>query len=64
MTRVLDRLVAIKVLPEQLSRDLKSRQRDSFSEAQAAASLNHENICTVYEVDTERWLLVMELVGG
>jgi TolB-like protein/predicted Ser/Thr protein kinase len=33
-------------------------------EAQAAASLSHPNICTVYEVDPERGFLAMEWVEG
>jgi serine/threonine-protein kinase len=39
----LDRVVAIKVLPPELSQDLKSHQR-FLLEAQAAASLNHESV--------------------
>jgi len=40
----LDRTVAIKVLPEQLSQDPDLRQRFE-REARAISSLNHPNIC-------------------
>ena len=61
----LDRLVAIKVLKEELSSD------DSFvakfkMEAQAAAGLSHPNIVSVYDVVDEGQLhyIVMELIEG
>ncbi len=61
----LDRDVAIKI-----SRSLESlpnRTRDSlFVEARAAASLDHQNIIRVYDVDQwqDRTYVVMELVQG
>ncbi|HVO76811.1 MAG TPA: protein kinase, partial [Candidatus Bathyarchaeia archaeon] len=46
----LDRLVAIKVLPQNLSGDAEAKSR-FVQEAKAASFLDHVNICTVYEID-------------
>jgi TolB-like protein/predicted Ser/Thr protein kinase len=54
----MQRVVALKFL--HASDDLARLLR----EAQTAGSLNHPNICTVYEVDPERGFLAMELVEG
>jgi len=59
----LNRMVAIKVLPD--STDSQRRAR-FIQEAQTASALNHPNIITVHDiiVDHSADLLVMELVSG
>jgi serine/threonine protein kinase/Flp pilus assembly protein TadD len=46
----LDRLVAIKFLPRQFSFNEEEKKR-FIQEAKSAASLDHSNICAIYEVD-------------
>jgi eukaryotic-like serine/threonine-protein kinase len=69
----LDRIVALKVLPESLSADPDRRERFE-REARAVAALNHPHICGLHDVgeaaspmsssiDTTRFL-VMEYVEG
>src|SRR6266496_1564183 len=61
----LDRKVAIKFLPESLVADEQARKR-LVREAQAAARLDHPNICSIYEVseDDGRSFIVMQHVKG
>ncbi len=46
----LDRRVAIKVLPPDLTRDATAKQR-FLQEAKAASALDHPNICTIFEIN-------------
>ncbi len=46
----LDRQVAIKVLPPDLTRDDTAKQR-FLQEAKAASALDHPNICTIFEIN-------------
>jgi len=62
---ILRRDVAIKVLPDHFSRDAERMSRFR-REAQVLASLNHQNIATIYGFEHVEGLqvLVMELVQG
>ena len=61
----LGRDVAVKVLPQHLSANAEVRARFE-REAKTVSSLNHPNICTLFDVgregDTD--YLVMELIEG
>ena len=46
----LKRVVAMKLLPPELTRDPDAKER-FVQEAQAASSLDHANICTIHEID-------------
>ncbi|UCE19256.1 MAG: protein kinase [Gemmatimonadota bacterium] len=61
----LKRTVALKFLPPELTRDTEAKER-FVHEARAAASLNHPNICTVYEVDEAEGqsFIAMEFIEG
>ena len=61
----LDRTVAIKVLPDHLSRSPEVKKRFE-REARAVSSLNHPNICTLHDVGSDNGTdyLVMEYLEG
>jgi Tol biopolymer transport system component len=61
----LQRVVAIKILPAQVSRDPTRRERFD-REARAVSSLNHPHICSLYDVGHQDGLdyLVMECCDG
>lgn len=61
----LNRTVALKFLPDRVTGDAVTRSR-FLQEAQAAAVLNHPNICVIHDVreDEGRQYMVMEYVEG
>src|SRR6202795_152129 len=61
----LDRTVAVKILPSHLSENDEAKQRFD-REARAISSLNHPNICTLYDVGHQAGVdyLVMEFLEG
>jgi serine/threonine protein kinase/tetratricopeptide (TPR) repeat protein len=62
---VLGRKVAVKVLPVRLTGDAETLARFTH-EARSASSLNHPNIVTIHDIDTERGrpYIVMEYIDG
>ena len=61
----LDRIVALKFLPEHFLCDEKAKTR-FVQEAKAASALNHPNVTTIYEIDEAEGecFISMEYVQG
>jgi serine/threonine protein kinase/Flp pilus assembly protein TadD len=61
----LGRKVAIKFLPAEVATDERARQR-LLREAKTAATLDHPNICSIYEVGEEdgRSFIVLQYIEG
>src|SRR5713226_4686260 len=61
----LERTVAIKILPEQVSNDPVRKQRFE-REAKTISSLNHPHICVLHDIGSQNGIdyLVMECVEG
>ncbi|UCE41173.1 MAG: protein kinase [Candidatus Aminicenantes bacterium] len=61
----LDRTVALKFLPAELTQDDDVRKR-FIQEARTAAALNHPNIAVIHEIDEDenKTFIAMEYIGG
>ena len=65
MDHILNRYVAVKILRDEYTTDNEFVKRFN-TEAQAAASLTHPNIVSIYDVGNEGnvYFIVMELIQG
>jgi serine/threonine protein kinase len=62
----LDRLVALKFLPPDLTRDEEAKER-FIHEAKAASALQHNNICSIHDIDETtdgQMFMVMDCYEG
>ena len=61
----LERNIALKFLPPELTEDSEARER-FIREAKAAAALSHNHICTVFEIGEEenQLFIAMECIDG
>jgi serine/threonine protein kinase len=61
----LDRFVALKFLPSQLTASEDNKAR-FIQEAKAASAMNHPNVCTIYDIQEfdSQLFIVMEYIDG